>query len=207
MKQGRIIINRNICDNARECSGIEVCQTGAMFWDEENNKIGYHDVDCLDCGLCAESCPVGAILWGEDDEDFEKKKKEVEAETRRLEDLQVERYGAAPMEDNIEQSELQSIICSSSTEYVLLELFSDDSINCLLHSIRVEEIKQLFNASVSYNKVHFKAYETCSLFDVESFPALIILKNGKYIGKVEGYFADDEKEKFFKLISSVISAE
>ena len=77
MKNGRVIINRNICDNAPECSGIEVCPQGALYWNEANESIEYDSGKCVDCGLCANpdlgGCPVGAILWGEDDEDYEKK--------------------------------------------------------------------------------------------------------------------------------------
>ena len=42
MKQGRVIINRSICDNAPECSGIEVCPSGALSWDEEKERIEFN---------------------------------------------------------------------------------------------------------------------------------------------------------------------
>lgn len=31
-----VLVNFKICDNAKECGGIEVCPTGALSWDEEN---------------------------------------------------------------------------------------------------------------------------------------------------------------------------
>ena len=34
-----VLINFKICDNAKECGGIEVCPTGALSWDEENETI------------------------------------------------------------------------------------------------------------------------------------------------------------------------
>ena len=37
----KALINFKICDNAKECSGISVCPTGAMSFDEEK---------CTNCG-------------------------------------------------------------------------------------------------------------------------------------------------------------
>jgi NAD-dependent dihydropyrimidine dehydrogenase PreA subunit len=34
-----VLVNFKICDNAKECGGIEVCPTGALSWDEENETI------------------------------------------------------------------------------------------------------------------------------------------------------------------------
>ena len=197
MKNGRVIINRNICDNAKECSGIEVCPTGAMHWDEEKETIGYKPTECIDCGLCADSCPVGAILFGIDDDDYENKKKEVEEETRRLEDLEVERYGASPIEKYIEYSEIEKFINNSDSKFILLEFFDDNSIQCLLHSIRIEEIKKLFGESVSYIKVKMSEEDKCTLCEINLLPSLVVLKNCCIIGTVEGYYDDERKEEFF----------
>ena len=200
MKKGRVIINRNICDNAKECGGIEVCPTGAMYWDEENEMIGYKATECIDCGLCADSCPVEAILWGTDDEDYERKKKEVEEETRTLEELNVERYGAAPIEDFIENSGLDDFRNKTTSPYILLEFFKDESIHCLLHSIRVEEIKALFGNGddVAYTKVCLSDEDVCNVCKVNEFPALVVLKDGNISGVIEGYYDDEQKEEFFK---------
>ena len=200
MKKGRVIINRNICDNAKECGGIEVCPTGAMYWDEEKEMIRCNKTECIDCGLCADNCPVGAILWGTDDEDYERKKKEVAEEKRTLEELNVERYGAAPIEEFIENSRLKELEKSTPSPYILLEFFRDASIQCLLHSIRVEEIKELFGKgkNVYYKKVHLSDDDVCNICKIDQFPALVVLKGGNIRGVVEGYYDDEQKKEFFK---------
>lgn len=203
MKNGRVIINRNICDNAKECSGIEVCPTGAMYWDEENQMIGYKETECIDCGLCAENCPVEAILWGADDEEYERKKKEVEEETRKFDDLEVERYGASPIEKFIENSELGDFIKKINSQYILLEFFKDETICCLLHSIRVEEIKALFGSNVVYSKVYMSNEEQCPICEINEFPALLILQDGGLVGKIEGYYDDERKDDFFEKIIAI----
>ena len=34
-----VLINFKICDNAKECNGIEVCPTGALSWDKKNQNL------------------------------------------------------------------------------------------------------------------------------------------------------------------------
>ena len=34
-----VLINFKICDNAKECSGVEVCPTEALSWNEKKKNI------------------------------------------------------------------------------------------------------------------------------------------------------------------------
>lgn len=210
MKRGRVIINRNICDNAPECSGIAVCPTGALFWNELNESIDYADTKCIDCGQCADvefgGCPVGAILWGENDEDYEKKKQLVASETMTLEQLEVDRYGATPIKSIIEYERIDEIIKNTKKEYILLEFFNDDSIQCLVHSIRVEDIISIFNGNATYHKICLEDLNDCSEYcKIEKFPALAIYKHGQLIGVINGYYQDtgNEFEEFEKQINEI----
>lgn len=207
MKQGRVIINRNICDNAPECSGIEVCPVGAIFWDKDSETIAYDADRCLDCGSCADpnagGCPVGAILWGEDDDDYEQKRKEVEDDTRTLEELEVERYGAVPIMPVLEYDEIEDLLVDAGEKYVLIEFFNDASINCLIHSIEVENILHLFDGKAIYKKVQLESAEDCkSLCKIEDLPALAVFRYGKNICVINGYYENDDEScaEFFKLI-------
>ena len=42
-----VLINFKICDNAEVCGGIEVCPTGALSWDEENEEWYFSIVDVI----------------------------------------------------------------------------------------------------------------------------------------------------------------
>lgn len=211
MKQGRVIINRNICDNVPECSGIEVCPTGALYWDDKNETLAYDKHKCIDCGTCADAnaggCPVGAILWGKDDEDYTKKFDIVRKETRTLEELEVERYGALPIRPALEYQKIENILQESDNQYVLIEFFSESSINCLLHSIKVKDIKDLFDAPVEYYKVLLNDTDECkSLCKIECFPALVVFRERKIIGIVNGYYKDESKSsmEFFNQIKNIL---
>ena len=194
-KKGRVILNRNICDNAPECSGIEVCPTGALYWDEDKERIEYNADICINCGKCAKECPVGAILWGKDDEDYERKLQEVKNDTRRIEELVVERYGATPIDDPITVGDIGEFIDSSIREIALLELYTDESIDCLLHSIRIEEIKDWFDEPVGYKKVHVEKEDDVSIYGVEEYPSLLVFNQKHYIGSIAGHYDDDENSK------------
>ena len=45
-----VLINFKICDNAKECNGIEVCPTGALSWNEEDQTIEIDNSKCIECG-------------------------------------------------------------------------------------------------------------------------------------------------------------
>lgn len=206
MKNGRVIINRKICDNAPECSGIEVCPTSAMHWDDEKQEVAFDESICMDCGMCAEACPVGAILWGEDDQDYNKKLQEVEDDPRTFEELSVERYGASPIETPLEQDEMAEAVKNCETRYLLLELFVDDSINCLVHSIRIEDIKNWFDDSVSHHKVQISAPETLSAPSISEFPTLLVYKDHQFLAAISGYYEDSDEQiaDFKKQIFDII---
>lgn len=198
-KKGRVILNRKICDNAPECSGIEVCPTGALYWDEEKERIEYNADICINCGKCAKECPVGAILWGKDDEDYKRKLQEVENDTRRIEELVVERYGAKPIDVPITVGDIGEFIDNSIREIVLLELYSDESIDCLLHSIRIEEIKEWFedwfDEPVEYKKVHVEEDDDVSIYGIEEYPSILVFNQKRFLGKIYGHYDDDENSK------------
>ncbi len=202
MKNGRVVINRNICDNAPECGGIEICPTGALFWDEENEQIGYDDEKCIDCGSCADpacGCPVGAILWGETQEDYEKILKQVDSETMTLNELNVERYGAMPMSTVMTAAEFEEVFLSNQ-ELLLVEVFSESSINCLVKSIPINDILESLDKNLKYIKVEVDAIEDFKICNISETPSLLLIKGKEIIKSVSGYYTLERKEELINLI-------
>jgi Fe-S-cluster-containing hydrogenase component 2 len=199
-----VLINFKICDNSKDCSGIEVCQTGAFHWDEKNKKIVVDNSKCISCGTCEKACPVGAIRVAKTEEEYKKIKKEIERDSRKVSDLFIDRYGAQPMDPAFQTSQEKFYIqIIEATKLAVVELFNSKSIRCLLHSI---PIKKLFeDIDVKYRKIEVKDDSLLKKYKVLELPALLFFKNGKLLGKIEGYYelwkSEKVKEKMDKIIS------
>ena len=81
-----VLINFKICDNAKECGGIEVCSTGALSWDDKKETIVIDNTKCISCGLCEKACPIGAITVAKTEEEYEKIKKKIDDDPRTIEE-------------------------------------------------------------------------------------------------------------------------
>jgi len=196
------IINFKICDNSEDCSGIEACPTGAMYWDKENKVITVDNSKCTSCGACEKACPVGAIRVAKTEDEFNRIKKEIEEDPRKVSDLFVDRYGAQPIHPAFlipqDKFEIQII---RSTKPAVVELFNDLSIQCLLHSIPIKELFK--DIDIKYRKI--KADDSfLKKYKVKKLPCLLFFKEGKLIGRIEGYYEVPDKDKFMAKIKEFL---
>ena len=120
-----ILINWKICDNAKECSGIEICPTKALFWDEENKKIIIDNSKCINCGKCVEACKVNAIHLAKTDEEYNEIKKEIDEDPRKISDLFVDRYGGESVDVEgfeLKEEDFQGRILEATRDLAIVEI-------------------------------------------------------------------------------------
>ncbi len=201
-----VLINFKICDNSKDCSGIEVCPTGAFFWNEDKNKIDVNEAKCDSCGLCEENCEVFAIRVAKTNEEYEQIKKEIDADPRQVADLFIDRYGASPIQKSFQINQDRfDITVLQSEKLAVVEAYDLMSIRCLLTSIPV---KDLFSKiDIVYRKMEITGKTFVQNYGVEDLPALLFFRKGKLIGKIEGYFSNEDKHKLKRIIKSIIDDE
>ncbi|UCD20895.1 MAG: 4Fe-4S binding protein [archaeon] len=199
-----VLINFKICDNAKECGGITACKSGAIYWDKEKKTIAIDNSKCTGCGECVKECPVGAIRLAKTDEEYERIKKEIEEDPRKTSDLFVDRYGAQPIHDYyLTTSENFDSEVVQSNKLTVAELFNDDSIQCLLDSI---PIKDLFEGiDIKYKKVELKDNSLLEKYEIKELPSLLFFKDGKLLGRIEGYKETKDKEAVKQEIKEITS--
>jgi len=199
-----VLINFKICDNSEDCSGIEACPTGAFQWDEKNKTISVDGSRCTSCGACEKSCPVDAIRVARNEKEYKKIKKEIDRDSRKVSDLFIDRYGAQPIHPAfvISQDRFEIQILRS-TKLAAVEFFNKKSIMCLLKSIPVKEL--LEGLDVKYRKMEITDDGLLKKYKVKELPALLFFKNGKVIGKIEGYYETAKEKEIVSKINGIIS--
>ena len=190
-----VLVNFKICDNDKACSGMSACPQGVFSWDDEKGLV-IDNSKCISCGLCEKACMVSAIRVARNQEEYEKIQKEIDDDPRTINDLLVERFGGKPIDDAMVGSieEIENKL-SQAKRPLILEFFNDDSIMCLLKSIPMKKIADAFDGATRYRKVEVLYDEILKKFDVKELPALLFFKNGKLVGKIDGYVDEDSEDE------------
>lgn len=197
-----VLVNFKICDNAKECSGIAVCPTGAISWDDEKESIVVDNSKCISCGLCEKECPIGAFSVAKTDKEYKKLKKEIDDDPRTTKDLFVDRYGAVAISDffKIELNEIKDKVEKDCL--TLIEIYNPDEAECLLKSIPIKELANDLPKDTLYYKV--ESSNNIKEYEVNELPSLLVFKSGKLLGHIDGYYTIDEKEKLIDKINILI---
>ena len=203
-----VLMNFKICDNAEACNAIKVCPTKAFRWNETKKTLEIDKDKCIECGLCAtseESCHEGVIHFAKTEEEFKKIQEEIDNDPRTIKDLMVDRYGATPINKpfNCSEEELNKVL--TGTKPILVEVYIEDTIECLIKSIPIKEIfKCIGNEDLRYRKVENTTDEFLAKYNIKELPCLLYIENNVLKWKIEGFYSVEEKEKLFEKIKQFI---
>ena len=202
-----VLINFNICDNCDACNAIEVCPTKAFCWNEKKKTLEVKEEKCIECGLCAiseESCQVGAIKFAKTLSEFNKIKKEIDDDQRTIADLMVDRYGGQPINMPFYCKEVEIDKVLNTQKLCMIEVFQEDYIECLIKSIPIKDIINAIDKDILYRKLEVSSNEFLKKYNIQKLPSLLFFKNSNLLGKVEGYFTNDEKEELITKINEIV---
>ncbi len=200
-----VLINFKICDNDKACSGMAVCPAGVFSWNEQKQSLEIDNSKCICCGTCERACMVNAIRVARSEEEYQQIKKEFDDDPRSINDLLVERYGGKTIDPAMDakEDEIDSKV-NSTSKPLIVELYDDDSIMCLLKSITVKEIADSFDKETRYRKINVTNTKLVEKYNINELPALLFFKDKKFIGKIEGYYSTEEKDEFFEQLNEII---
>lgn len=176
----------------------QYAQIGVFSWGEEGLTID--NKKCTSCGKCEEACMVSAIKVARNEEEYQTIKKEIEDDPRSINDLLVDRYGATPIDVAMMGNKDEIEIKMKAKRPMIIELYNEDSIMCLLKSIPIKEIADTFDKDTRYRKIEVKGQELLEKYGVKELPALLFFRDGKFIKKYEGYVEEENKKELLDFI-------
>jgi len=198
-----VLINFKICDNSPDCSGLDVCPAGVFEFNKKKQTLVVHNEKCISCGKCKNCCPVGAIRFAKNEEEYKVIEGEIAKDTRSAAELLVDRYGATPIVPYKQVNERTFVTrILESPKLGVVEVYDDKSIQCLLKSIPMKELLHGFDVKYRKMKVDSKFKKK---YGIKELPALVFFKGGKMMGKVEGYYGESRKTELVGLIKNIVS--
>lgn len=200
-----VVINYKICDLAPECGGIGVCPVGAFFWNKKTKRPEVDNKKCTSCGVCARERPVRAILVAKTKEEYQKLLERVKRDPRSEKELWYERLGCQPGRTpplaKIVTPKNFSQEVTKARKPVALDVWSEETLDCRYHSVLWDELG--FS-----NKVEFKKFDGgkhpnfIKKLRVTKLPTFLLFKQGKEIGRKEGYIFSKDKKKVRSLLKN-----
>lgn len=136
------------------------------------------------------------------DEEYKKIKKEIDEDPRTTKDLFVDRYGAVAISDFF-KIELTDIKDKTGKDCItLIEIYNPDVAECLLKSIPIKELTKNLPKDTLFYKA--ESDEIIDEYEMSDLPSLLVFKNGKLLGHIDGYYTTDEKEEVISELNNIL---
>ena len=86
----------------------------------------------------------------------------------------------------------------------MIELYKEDTIECLLKSIPIKDITDNIDEEVLFYNLE-KTDALTEKYNISEYPCLLAFKSGELLGKIEGYYSIDEQADFEAEINKIIN--
>jgi NAD-dependent dihydropyrimidine dehydrogenase PreA subunit len=199
-----VLVNKKRCDNAKECSCIGECPTGAFAWNEEKNSIAVDNSLCINCRQCVIACEAGAVKVARTDEEYQKIKSEYDEDIMTVENLFQDRFGASLVDEkySLELKDLEGLI-NDAEKALLIEFYNQDEAKCLINSVPISEIQKAIGIPCSYRKINVSNLKELEKYNLTELPSLMFLSNQKgKIKRYEGFVDAKDKTNFLSEVRS-----
>ncbi|MDD3647683.1 MAG: thioredoxin domain-containing protein [Candidatus Dojkabacteria bacterium] len=187
-----IIINHNLCDEAPECGGIEVCPNGAFNFDKKKKRICIDRSKCTECLKCTlpDCCPVGCILYARNTQEEKRIRDRIKEDPRTAKWLWKERYGCQPAKTTPKAT----ILTTSNFEammkkkgYKLIDIWHYDFLDCRAYSVLFEDLLKGIKAKIVTYKLDAQKHPgLAKILKINKFPTLTIMEDQNEIWRLEG---------------------
>lgn len=201
------VINYKICDLASECGGIEVCPTGAFFWNKKTQKPDIDNSKCISCGVCVRECPVDAIIVVQTEEEFKKVLEDIKKDPRSEKELWRERLGCQPgrtppLATVVTPKNFSQEIINAKGMFAL-DVWSEETLDCRYHSLLWNDIG--ISDRVELMKLDGSEYpKLAKKLGVTKLPTLLFFEDGKKIRRKEGYIYSKDKKAVKNLLKRLL---
>ena len=85
-----------------------------------------------------------------------------------------------------------------------IEVFNDDSIECLIKSIPIKEIFKDLKKDILYRKLEVKTEEFKQKYKIKELPSIIFFKDKKCLGVIDGYYSSQNKQELLSEIKNIL---
>ena len=92
----------------------------------------------------------------------------------------------------------------TTSKICLLEVLKEELEECLIKSIPIKEILNGIKEDAIYRKMEEEIDNIIDKYQIKEMPALLIFKNNKLLGKIEGYYSYEQKDELINKINEII---
>lgn len=193
---------------APECGGITICPHGAITYDENKKRPVWNRNKCTFCLKCTtqDACPIGCILYARNDKEKKRIESMVKEDPKKQSWLWKERFGVEPAKTEPFAKVItdQNLKNFNTNKLSVIDVWHEEYLDCRLHAPLFEDLFENWEEIDFYKINAGDNPDLVKEINIQTFPTLLIHKNGKEIYRKEGFINEDEVQKIKREIQSEV---